>query len=207
MSNYYTPHWVAIERWSPSLFLIAGLFLFIGASTSGVALLMEARQFDNWLGITLEFGRLAALLGTAGLSVQIGRQHKRLGQLSRGVAVLAAVFTVGLIASAILTAAGILSSSSPALGLSTYVLSVTAFLLYGVVIIRTGSYPTTIGALLLVNVAALMTVFFGRLILPMGLLAAVIPSIQFLLYSVLGYRLRIEQASTRQPAPVTETTT
>lgn len=206
MLSYYTPRWVAIERWSPWLFLLAGLFLFIGASTSGVALLIEGRKFDNWVGLTLEFGRLAALLGTAGLSVRISRQHTRLGQLSRGVAVLAAVFTGGLIASAILTAVGFLSSSPPTVGLGTYVLSVTAFLLYGVVIIRTGSYPTSIGALLLVNVTALLIVFFGRLVLPLGLVATVVPGSQFLLYSAVGYRLRIEHASTRQPAPVSDTT-
>ncbi|MEF8813534.1 MAG: hypothetical protein V5A55_06915 [Halovenus sp.] len=173
---------------------------------SGVALLIEGRQFNNWVGLTLEFGRLAALLGTAGLSVQISRQNKRLGQLSRGVAVLAAVFTGGLITAATLTAAGFLSSSPLIVGLSTYVLSVTTFLLYGVVIIRTGSYSTFVGALLLVNVAALLVVFFGRLALPLGLLAAVIPGFQFLLYSVVGYRLRIDHSSTRQTAPVSDTT-
>lgn len=205
MINHTTSPWVGIERWSPHLFLLAGVFLIIGALMSGFAFVDQSQLFDDWISLSLEFGRVAALVGTAGLSVKLMRQNTRLGKLSRGVASLAIVSTSVLIVWAMLNAAGLLSDPIPILGVGTYVLSVSTFLLYGVLIIRTRSHTRLVGALLIANVAALLVVFFGRLVLPLGLLAAAIPSFQALVYFGIGHRLRIDHASTRQTAPVSDT--
>jgi len=59
---------------------------------------------------------------------------------------------------------------------------------------------------LLANVGALLVVFFGRLFVPLGLVATVMPAIQVLLYLSVGYTLRAQSVTSRQTAPAAETT-
>jgi hypothetical protein len=188
------------------LFVVAGVFLVVGAANSGVAFVSESYAFDEWLGIVLELGRVAALLGTAGLSVQVATENARLGTLNRAVASLGVVFVSALIAQATLESAGVIAESGGLVGLAAYVLSVTTFLAVGIGVLWTGAYSRLIGGLLLVNVVALLVVFFGRRFVPLGLLATVVPGIQVLLYLSLGYELRGQTVPTRQPAPATDAT-
>jgi len=206
MGSATRQRWNAIEEWSPWLFVVAGVFLVVGAANSGVAFVSESYAFDEWLGIVLELGRVAALLGTAGLSVQVATENARLGTLNRAVASLGVVFVSALIAQATLESAGVIAESGGLVGLAAYVLSVTTFLAVGIGVLWTGAYSRLIGGLLLVNVVALLVVFFGRRFVPLGLLATVVPGIQVLLYLSLGYELRGQTVPTRQPAPETDAT-
>ena len=198
--------WDSIERWSPRLFLLAGMFLVIAAVMSGMAFLGHGQLFDDWLVLPLELGRLAALIGTLGLSVQLGSHDTSLGKLGRGVAMLAIGLTVALTASALLTTTGLLSVSSPALGIAAFVLSVSTFLLYGLGILRTRSHPTLVGRLLVINAAALLVVFFGRILLPLGLLATAVPGAQALLYVTISHSLRCQNLPTQQSTTTPDTT-
>lgn len=197
--------WEKLAQWSPQLFILAAVFLFIGAANSGLAFLSDAYPYDEWHGIVLEFGRLAALLGTAGLSVQVVERNARLGKLNRAVASLAVVFVTALIVLATLAAAGVFANPPGIIGLVAYVLSVSTFLVTGIGVIRTGAHSRWVGRLLLVNVVALLVVFFGRLFVPLGLVATVIPAIQVLLYFSVGHYLKVESATSRQAAPATDT--
>lgn len=198
--------WNKLEQRSPRLFIAAAVFLLVGAANSGLAFLIDGYTFSGWLGIVLELGRLAALLGTAGLSVQVVNRNARLGNLTRAVASLAVVFVTVLIALATLTVAGVLADPIGIVGLAAYVLSVSTFLGVGVGIIRTGAHPRWVGGLLLVNVVALLVVFFGQLFVPLGLVATVVPGTQVLLYVSVGYTLRGRSVRTRQTAPAADTT-
>lgn len=198
--------WQKLEQWSPWLFGIAAVCLLVGLANNGLAYLYDGYGFNEWLGLVLELGRLAALLGTAGLSVQVLARQPRLGQLGRAVASLAVVAVTGLIALATLKAAGILADPIGSLGLIAYVLSVGTFLLVGGGIVRTGAHCRRVGGLLLANVIALLAVFFGRLFVPFGLIATLVPSVQVLLYLSVGHVLRGGSLMTQRTAPATETT-
>lgn len=198
--------WDSIERWSPRLFLLAGTFLVIAAVMSGMAFLGHGQLFDDWLILPLELGRLAALTGTFGLSVQLGRHNTGLGKLGGAVAMLAIGLVVALTASALLTTTGLLSVSTPALGVAAFVLSVGTFLLYGFGILRTRSHRTLVGRLLVVNAVALLVVFFGRVLLPLGLLSTVVPGAQALVYVTIGHALRSQHLPTQQSTATPDTT-
>ena len=179
--------WKRLEEWSPRSFILAAVFLLVGAANSGLAFFVDSYTFNEWLGIVLELGRLAALLGTAGLSVVVVNRSVRLGYLTRAVASLAVVFVTALTAMATLTVAGVLADPIGVVGLLAYVLSVSAFLVVGVGVVRTGAYSRRIGGLLLVNVVALLIVFFERVFIPLGLVATVVPALQILLYLGVAY--------------------
>lgn len=197
------PYWETFERWSPRLFVLAGVFLLVGAANSGLALLVEDYAFDAWGGIILEFGRIAALLGTAGLSMEIVTRSARLGALARAVPSLAVAFVTALTAMVVLTVAGVLVEPVGIVGLLAYVLSVSSFLVVGAAIVRTGAYAGRVGALLLLNVLALLVVFFGRLFVPLNLVAAVIPGLQVLLYLGIASSLREQVVAAGQTVPRT----
>lgn len=206
MPTAITQQWVKLEQWSPRLFVLAAMFLLVGAAHSGLAFLVDGYTFNEWYGLVLEFGRLAALLGTAGLTVGVVNRNARLGNLIRAVAFLAVVFVATLIALATLTAAGVLAGPPGIAGITAYGLSVSAFLGAGIGVVWTGTHSQRIGALLLGNVVALLVVFFGRLVVPLGLVATVVPAIQVLLYFTIGYDLQVRLATTRRTTPATETT-
>lgn len=199
------PGWNTLEQSSPWLFTLAAAFLLVGAANSGLSFLTDGYTFNEWLGIVLELGRLAALLGAAGLSMQIVDRDARIGNIVRAVASLAAVGVTALIAMATLVVTGALVDPIGSLGLVAYVLSVSTFLAVGIGILRTDAYSPRIGVLLLVNVIALLVVFFGRLVVPLGLVATVIPAMQVLLYLGVGFTLRGLNVTTQRAVPATDT--
>lgn len=195
-----------LEQWSPRLFVLAGVFLLIAASNRGVAFLVEDVTFNYWVGLAGSFGRLAALIATGGLALQIGKRNARLGKLSRAVAGIAVVFTVGLSSLAILENAGFTHAIIALFGLGTFVLSFITFALFGVAIIRTGAHSRLIGSLLLVVAFSLLVVFIGQTVVPEGLVGTVVEGILFALYLSIGYRLQTEKIPSQGTEPVTDTT-
>lgn len=190
--------WATLEEWCPRLFILAGVFLLVGAANNGLAFMTDGHPFDEWLGIVLELGRLAALLGTAGVSIEVVRRNSWVGNLNRAVTSLAVVSITVLIALASLDVAGVLADPIGIVGLVAYVLSVSTFLVVGIGVIQTDAHSRRIGGLLLGNVVALLTVFFGRLFVPLGLVATVVPVCQSILYLGIGHNLRNLSVTTRQ---------
>ncbi len=186
--------------------MLASVFLLAGATNSGLAFLSDTYVFNEWLGIVLELGRLTALLGAVGLSVKVINRNARLGALHRAIGSLAVVFVGWLIGLASLEVAGVLADPIGIIGLFAYVLSVSTFLVAGVGVSFTGAYSRLVGSLLLVNVIALLVVFFGRLFVPLNLVATVVPGIQSLLYLSVGYTLRDWIVTTQQSVAATDTT-
>jgi putative Mn2+ efflux pump MntP len=180
--------------------------LVVGAVNSGLAFLPNGYSFNEWLGLVLELGRLAALLGAAGLSVQIVKRRPWIGNVTRVIASLAVVFVAALIGLATLETAGILTDPIGVIGLVAYILSVSTFLVVGAAVVWTGSHSRLVGGLLLVNVVALLVVFFGRLLVPLNLLAAVVPVGQVLLYLGISRDLRSRETLASHRTPATDTT-
>lgn len=201
-----TRRWETLEGYSPQLFVLAAAFLLVGAANSGLAFVFESYAFDAWGAIVLELGRVAALLGAAGLTIEVTARDSRLGRVARGVTALAVGFVTLLTAWAALSVAGLLSDPIVAVGLPAWVLSVGGFLLVGVAVVRTEAYARRVGWLLLVNVVALFVVFFGRLVVPLGLVATVVPASQVLLYGSVGYTLHASVEMTAESAPASKPT-
>jgi len=186
--------------------VLAGAFLLGGAVTNGLAFAFESYAFDAWGAIVLEFGRIAALLGTAGLTVEVMARDSRLGAVTRVVTALAVGFVSVLTAWAALSMAGVAGEPIAVVGLPAYVLSVGSFLLVGAAIVRTDAYGRHVGWLLVVNVGALLVVFFGRLVVPLGLVATVVPAAQVLLYASVGYSLQAGVETAVDAVPATNPT-
>lgn len=195
-----------IQEWAPDLFFVAAVFLLVAASHRGIAFLIDSVTFNDWVGLAGLFGRLAALLGTGGLAVQLGKQNARLGKLSRAVVSAAVIFTIGLLSLAILENMGTDSPVIAVFGLGTFLLSVITFSLFGIGIARTGAYSTSIGGLLLGAALSLLVVFVGQMMFPEGVVGSVMEGVLFLLYLGIGYRLRAEQAPIQRTEPATDTT-
>ncbi|WP_323192523.1 hypothetical protein [Halostella sp. PRR32] len=196
----------SLERWSHRLFILAGVFLLVAASNRGIAFFLENVAFNDWIGLAGLFGRLAALLGTGGLALQIEKRTVRLGKLNRTIASLAVVFTTGLLTLAILENVGVTTPIIAVFGIGTLVLSFVTFSLFGVSIIRTGAHSTLIGSLLLIVALLLLVVFIGQTVVPEGLIGTVIEGLLFVLYLTIGYRLQVEKVPSRRTESVADAT-
>lgn len=160
--------WRALETWGPKLFLVGFALELVFALNHGAAYLVESVEFIDWIYPSVLLGRLAVLLGLAGLSVPLTARHPRLGKLSRIVLALAMVFTLSLISLSILDTVGILSFTDfvatpliAVFGIGTVVLTILSFALFGVAGLRTDAYPTVIGGLMLVATLAILFVLLG----------------------------------------------
>lgn len=197
-----------LEQWSPRLFLLAGGILLIAAANYAVTHLVDTITFNSWVGLTVLIGRLASLLGVAGLSVQILHRNSRLGKLSRVIVSLAILFTTGLLVTAILSNLGVDNPIAPIFGLGTILLSIITYFLFGIVIIRTGAYSTLIGGLLLTATAGLLWGFFGQMILAerwLGVIGTIAEGVLFATHIAIGYRLLNQENSTDRADPVSNT--
>lgn len=182
------------------------IFELVFASLTGGAVLLDTFTYSKWLGHTVLFGRLAILLGIAGLSVEIMHRTPRLGKLSRVVVFVAVVFTGGLLALSTLAGVGFTSPTIAVFGfrtvviavvsLGTVVLSAITYALFGIVILRTGAFSTLIGGLLLAATVPLMVRFFGLMALHTRLVLVVREGVLFILFLSIWYLLRAKSKPT-----------
>lgn len=204
-----TDRFETLEQWSPSLFLVAGVILFVAAANYAVTYLLAGVGFNAWVGLAVVVGRWVSLLAVAGLTVGIASRSPRLGTLSRVLVSAAVLFTSGLVATAVLSNLGISTPLAAVFGLGTILLSILTYLVFGLAIVRTGGYPTLIGGLLLAATVGLLWGFFGQMVLPETLLGVVgtgAEAVLCLTHLAIGYRLRTGRTATRPGNPVTDAT-
>lgn len=200
-----TALWDTLEQWSPRLFLLGSVFILIFALHNGIVYLTDA-TFQDWMYPSVLLGRLAVLLGIAGLSVQLVSHTPQVGKLGRVVVVVAVGFTIGLLVLGPLEMAGIFSTPFiGVVGLGTVILSVLTYALFGVAILRTGAYSTLIGGLLLAATVVLLALFVGLMTFPARLAGAVGEGALFALFVSIGYSLRAEFEATDRAAPAPDT--
>lgn len=189
----------ALAPWSSTLFLLAGVLLLIAAANRGLAVVSDTYAFHDWIGLAVVLGRLAALVGTLGLSVRLVARTSKLGKRSRQVAVLAVVFAAGLLVMAILENAGFSSTFIAVFGLGTFLLSFLTFTVFGVTILRSQAYANAIGGLLLAVAGALLVVFFGQQLVAEEVIGTVVEALLFVLYVAIGLLLRTQPARDEAP--------
>lgn len=208
MSRSSTLPWESLERRGSSLFLLAGVILLVAAGNYAVPFLMDGVEFNYWVGLTVLVGRLVSLLAVAGLTVQVLDRNPRLGKLSRVVVAAAVLFTTGLLASAILENLGHTLPVLPVFALGTILTSILTYSLFGVAILRTGTYSRLVGGLLLVATVALLWGFFSQMVLPerlVGLIGTVAELGLFATHVAIGYQLRTGSGRVDRAKPAADT--
>lgn len=194
-------HWETLEAWSPRLFLAGFALELVFAVTHGVAYLVEGFTFIDWLYPTVLIGRLAVLVGLAGLSVRIASRNDRLGLVSRVVVSAAILFTTGLVILSILQLFEVTTQLIAVFGIGTVVLTLLTFLLYGGIGLATEAYPTVVGGLLLVATLAVLFVLVGQGTFSTNFRGAVGEGVNAFVFLAIWYRLRTEL----KPTETTET--
>ena len=196
----------SLEAWSSKLFFLASVILFATAAYRGSAYLIESITYSGLPGNAMLFGRLAALLGVGGLTVEIAKQSSRLGKVSRVLVSLAVAFALILWIVATLNDMGITTALYPLFGLGTAILSLLTYEVVGIAIIRTGVHSKLIGSLLVVAGITLIALLVGLQIFPKGLIGTIGEGTLFMLYFAMGYRLRIDHATIRRDESMADTT-
>lgn len=197
--------WKWLERRSPRLFLLGGVFVLVFALHNGQVYLTDA-TFEDWLYPAVLLGRLAVFLGVAGLSVRVADRNLRLGRLSRTAVLLSVLSTLGLLVSVALEQVGFETPLVAVFGITTVVLTVLTYALVGAAILRTGAFSTPIGGLLLVAVVPVLAVLFGGTAVPVRLVGAAGETVLFVIFVVLGYLLKAEFAPTDRAGSASDTT-
>lgn len=187
--------WETIETWSVPLFLVGGVLELLFAVINGVAYLTDVFTYRPWIGLIVLLGRLAFLVGIAGLSVRVATRNPRLGRWGRLVVLLAIGFTSGLVILAALDDFGLFATPVIAIfGLGSVVSTAVTFLLFGVAILRTNAFSPLIGGLLLAAAITLVALFIGLEILaiPTRLVGSVGEGVFFVILLALWNGLRSE---------------
>ena len=201
-----TKLWETLETWMSLLFFVAAGFSLIAAVNYGVAELFDSISFNSWAGLTVLLARVTSLLGVAGLSARILDRGPKVGKLSRVVVVVALLFTVGLLTSAVLQNLGAEPPLTAVLGLGTVILSLVTYSLFGIAILRTGVHTTLIGVMLLGATVALLFGLLGRAALPIGVVGTIAELTLVVTHTVIGYRLLKESAPKDSAGFAPETT-
>lgn len=197
--------WESLERWSPHLFFLGAVFELVFASNNGLAYLLDGFSFIESLYPTVLIGRLAVLLGIAGLSVRVANRDPRVGKWGRTVLAAAIVFTLAVLSLSLLRLVGFTTPIIAAFGLGTVVLTVLTYAIFGGVIVRSGAFSAATGGLLLAAAATIVCVFVGLNVLPSRLVGGVGESVLFVLFLTLWYRLRTESTPTQRSDPSSNT--
>lgn len=195
-----------LVRWSPQLFLFASVILLVAALHRGAVLLFDEVSRNAWVSVVKLFGRMAALLGIGGLTLQISHYNPRLGKVTQAVAAAAVLSTLLLISLLTADHLGLTLGLVPVVGLGTFLFSVGTYSLSGMAIVRTEAFPRFIGAFLLAAAASLLLVVFGMLVLPLQWIGLLAEGVLFLLYLGLGYALWAGEIPTAQTEPASDMT-
>lgn len=194
--------WETLERWSPQLFLVGFVFELLFAVTHGAAFLLEGFSFIDWIYPTVIFGRLAVLFGLGGMTARIARGgYDRLRMVSRVIVVLAMISTAGLMILSTLILFGITTPIIAVFGISTVLLTILTFFLFGIMGLSTDAYPSTTGGLLLVATAAVLFVLLGQGALSVDLRGAVGEGVNAIVFLTIWYILTTESVATRHRGP------
>lgn len=196
-----TTLWESLDQWSPTLFLIGFALELVFAVNHGLAYLLESVSFIDWLYPTVLLGRLAVLLGLAGLSVQLVNSNPRYGKLSRGVVSVAVLFTAGLLSLSGLDIVGITTPIIAVFGIGTVLLTILTFLLFGVAGVRTDAYPAVVGGLLLVATFAVIGVLVSQGVLSTNVRGAVGEGINAIAFLTIWHVLGAEPKETKSAKP------
>jgi hypothetical protein len=207
MTPYNTISRGSLERWSPTLFLVAGVLVVGHATILGVQAFTEMTTPPD---LFAPLGHLVALVGLFGLYPALADRRPTLAPAAAAVAAVPAVGWLVIFAGQVGELAGVLSSPTgvlPGVVFPVVIVSmVLTYTVFGVASLRTGVRSRTVA---------------GRLLLPAGLFGGLIASIAVtgasalvgslftgglvVAYLAIGQSLRTEVAPTDSETPADAT--
>lgn len=199
--------WESLETWGPRLFVVGAALELVFATNHGLAYLVDGISFIEWVYPTVLLGRVALLLGVAGLSGQIAVAAPSVAKLCRVVVALAVLFTIGLLSTVLLDLVGITTPIIAVFGFGTVALTILTFLLFGVVILRTGAMPTRIGAILVAMSVTILTLLVGMGMLPTSVVGSIGEGAVAALSLAMWYSLQAAPLATERSEPAADTVT
>lgn len=182
-----------LEPWSSTLFLVAGALFLIAAANNSLQIVIDGYDPATISVPFLLVGLVAAFVGISGLYSRLRQRSPKLAGLSLGVIALAFVGVIVLLIWAIANYSGLASEPAPPLALGTLALMILGFVLAGITVIQTETYPGRVGILLVIEAIALVFVFAGPALFqgdPPQWFGAVIEGFQALLLLGIGTTLR-----------------
>ncbi len=147
------------ERWSPRLFLLAGVMLLLSAAVTVVDLAVGAETFRlQWGQLTVGLGWMAGLLGLLGINGILADGNRWLARIRAvlvGIGFVGyAIMTAGLVAIVAGIPEGELAALEPIFLPMMLVGSVLPFPLIGIACIRSDRFPSAMGVLLIAQTVA-----------------------------------------------------
>lgn len=210
MVGVSTPQWEALERWSPTLFLIAGVVLVVYATFNGIVAFTDVTS-RTVKDVTGPAGFVFGFVGLLGLYPTIAGRSPRLARAGAVSAVLGAVGFSTITLQGLARLAGV----EPPAWLGIFVLvaaigMVSGFLSFGAGTLRTDVHSRALGLLLLAP-ATIFAVMVTQAVLfaqwglfsetTMAWSAFTISGGQALAYLVIGYSLRTGLTTAEREVP------
>lgn len=207
MSQRATSGWKSLERWSSTLFLIAGTMFILSAVITLIDIAVGAEQFRlQWGQVTVGAGWMAGLVGLLGLYPSLAitdRRLVRIGALLTAIGLIGyVIMTVGILAIIAGVPEADLTPLEPVFLPLMLLGSVLTFPLFGVAILRSDVYPRTVGFLLL----AQTIVFVINALTPTPATFVFFVVIGLVLINTgVGYLLRTDSIATERVRSQTDT--
>lgn len=201
-----TRYWEALDRWSPTLFLVGGGLVVGHAAVRGIEAFTATAPPPDVFGPP---GYLLALLGMLGLYPALVERTPRVARLAAVVALVPLVGWVGLSAVSFAAAAGVSAVQSPegleVLFVAHIVGVVLTYVLFGLASLRAGVHSRPIGLLLLMPPVLISGMMAGAAVIGYSAFGAfVIGGTQALVHLTIGDVLRRDP--TESPAPAGDVT-
>jgi drug/metabolite transporter (DMT)-like permease len=190
-----------LEPYGGVLFLFGGM-LVAGSLTINVLIRFGGMAIPETLGLILTLaGFVAGLVGCIALYPRVNRQNPRLARGCLAVAGGAIVGLITLLGWALATAVIPLSDPSPILALTTLLLMLSAYALFGLAVIRTNAVGGSVGYMLLGLVVVFVIVFLRSILIggdPSDLFTLVSELAETSLLLATGARLQGRPSPTRR---------
>lgn len=166
MSDRHTPRWRALEHWSPTLFLAAGV-LFVGhAAIRGIEAFTSMPTPVDVFG---PLGYVAAVLGLVGLYPTLAASSRRIPRVAAGVAGVTGAAWLLISGWNFGEAAGLLPPQTDvvpgAFFVAVILSTLVMYLLFGVASLRAERHSRTFGLLLLAPAAMIAVLIVGGVVL------------------------------------------
>lgn len=202
MTLVSTQRWESLERMSPTFFLIAGGFFLINAVIVVSGITTGSERMTTLLGETFNAAAWAsALVGLLGLYPHLADRSRWLSRIG------AVCATIGVIVFTVLSGLsfafyariveGSIQNLVPLILPGVILGGVLSFLLFGIVTLRTETYPRVIGGLLLLPpLIVFLNIFGGAAGLDSQYFLLGIVSGLLVVSLVIGFRLRSLSPST-----------
>jgi hypothetical protein len=149
MGSADTPHWNLLERWSPTLFLMAGGVLVIYATFNGLLAFTDMVPEQHGL----EVGYVPGFLGLLGLYPTLADRSPWLARVGVVAAVCGIVSITFISASDLAQLAGVTADRLPGFGVARFlplVGFILGYLSFGAASLRSGVYSPSVGLVLLI---------------------------------------------------------